>query len=43
MTLEGSLTDEQAGARVREVARKIGEGKYGKKVLLRIEDPVTNG
>ncbi|KAF9812627.1 hypothetical protein IEO21_06098 [Rhodonia placenta] len=43
VTLEGSLTDEQAGARVREVARKIGEGKYGKKVLLRIEDPVTNG
>lgn len=39
MVLSGSLTDEEAGEKVREIVRKIGEGKYGKKVLLRIEDP----
>ncbi|PCH44305.1 trans-2-enoyl-CoA reductase [Wolfiporia cocos MD-104 SS10] len=39
VVLSSSLTDEEAGEKVREIVRKIGEGKYGKKVLLKIEDP----
>jgi len=40
VTLEGALSDEEAGKKVREVVKRIAEGRYGKKILLRIEDPV---
>lgn len=39
VTLEGRLSDEEVGRKVRDVIARIGEGKYGRKVLLRIEDP----
>ena len=30
-------TDEQAGEKVREVIKKVSEGQYGKKVLLKLD------
>lgn len=39
MTLKKEYGDEEATGIVREVMRKMAEGKYGKKVLLRVEEP----
>ncbi|KZT09998.1 NAD(P)-binding protein [Laetiporus sulphureus 93-53] len=40
VVIPGTMSDEEAGERVREVMRRIAEGRYGRKVLLRVEDPV---
>ncbi|EIM86660.1 trans-2-enoyl-CoA reductase [Stereum hirsutum FP-91666 SS1] len=39
VTLKKEYGDEEATGIVREVMRKMAEGKYGKKVLLRVEEP----
>lgn len=37
MTLGVNESDEEASKKVREVFRKMGEGQYGRKVLLKLE------
>lgn len=37
MVLETGESDEDASQKVRDVLSKLSEGRYGKKVLLRIE------
>jgi mitochondrial enoyl-[acyl-carrier protein] reductase / trans-2-enoyl-CoA reductase len=37
VTLGAGESDEEASSKVRDVIKKIMEGQYGKKVLLRLE------
>jgi len=37
MPISAQDTDEQAGQKVKEMIQKMSEGRYGKKVLLRLE------
>ncbi|KAJ7050485.1 hypothetical protein C8F01DRAFT_1067689 [Mycena amicta] len=39
LTISAQDSDEVAGQKVRDIMGKLLEGQYGKKVLLRIEDP----
>jgi trans-2-enoyl-CoA reductase len=41
VTLGANETDEAATAKIRGIFSKILEGRYGKKVLLKIEEPAT--
>lgn len=40
MTIPADHSDETATEKVREVMEKLSKGQYGKKVLLKIEQPV---
>lgn len=40
MTIASSDNDADATAKVRDVMKKLAKGQYGKKVLLKIEQPV---
>jgi trans-2-enoyl-CoA reductase len=37
VTISAGVTDEEASQRIREVMRTLTSGRYGKKVLLKIE------
>lgn len=39
VTLKKEYGDEEVTRIIREVMQKMADGKYGKKVLLRIEEP----
>ena len=39
LTIPASDSDDAATARVREIMQKLAKGQYGKKVLLKIEEP----
>lgn len=38
ITIGGQQTDEEATAKIRDVFAKVAQGKFGKKVLLKLED-----
>ncbi|KII87523.1 hypothetical protein PLICRDRAFT_112875 [Plicaturopsis crispa FD-325 SS-3] len=40
VVIEGSLSDEEATTRIRSTIAKMTDGRQGKKVLLKVEDPV---
>ncbi|CCM01795.1 uncharacterized protein FIBRA_03862 [Fibroporia radiculosa] len=40
VTIEGRLSDEEAGDKVRSILREITDGILGKKVILQVEDPL---
>lgn len=39
LAIPASDSDETATSKVRDVMRKLAKGQYGKKVLLKIEEP----
>ncbi len=39
LTIKGGDSDEVATGKVRGVMQKLAKGQYGKKVLLKIEEP----
>ena len=39
VTLNAGLSDVEVAQSVREIILKISQGRYGKKVLLALEDP----
>jgi hypothetical protein len=40
VTLGAHETDEEAAIKVRNIITKMSLGRYGKKVLLKVEEPV---
>jgi mitochondrial enoyl-[acyl-carrier protein] reductase / trans-2-enoyl-CoA reductase len=40
LSIPASDSDEAATVKVREIMQKLAKGQYGKKVLLKIEEPI---
>ncbi|KAG2145480.1 uncharacterized protein EDB93DRAFT_1087070 [Suillus bovinus] len=41
LTIGGTESDDSASAKIRDLAARLGQGMYGKKVLLKVEETVT--